>query len=124
METMEQLTPLDSPVWASPRDGNFEDRTDLYIEQGQIGEQMLNTACFTWTETLRVAATELWRRGEAERARVTLKARHQSVREFLWTRFGIITGARELWHRENWTPDRADLHEFLGALRDAKGMAH
>ncbi len=117
---MEQLAPLDSPVWASPKDGNFEYRTDLYIEQGRIGKLKLNNACYTWAETLRMAAAELWRRGEADRARVTLKARHQSVREFLWVRFGIVTGARELWYRENWTPDRADLHDFLGALRDTK----
>jgi hypothetical protein len=67
-----------------------------------------------------MAALELWRRGEADTARVTLKAGHQTVREFLRERFGIVTGARQYWHRENWTPDRADLQEFLGALRDAR----
>ena len=58
--------------------------------------------------------------GEADAARVTLKARRQTVRGFLLARFGIVTGAREYWHRENWTPDRADLHEFLGALRNPR----
>ena len=26
------------------------------------------------------------------------------------------------WHRENWTPDRADLQEFLAVLRDARAL--
>lgn len=94
--------------------------TDLYISKGQIGQRPLSSACYTWSEILQLAAIELWRRGEADGARVTLKAGRQSVREFLRVRFGIITRAREFWHRENWTPDRADLHEFLGALREAK----
>lgn len=34
--------------------------------------------------------------------------------------FGIVTGARQFWHRECWTADRADLQEFLMALRDAR----
>ncbi len=59
---------------------------------------------------------------EADAARVTLKARRQTVREFLRARFGIVTGAREYWHRENWMPDRADLRDLLAAIRSAKGF--
>jgi hypothetical protein len=70
-----------------------------------------------------MAALQLWRRGEADTARVTLKARRQTVRQFLRVRFGIVTGAREYWHRENWTPDHAGLQEFIGALREARRAA-
>jgi hypothetical protein len=98
--------------------------TDDYIRQGRIGSPELRKAgCYTWHETLRLVASELWRLGEAERARVTLKAGRQTVREFLRTRFGIVTGAREFWHRENWTPDRADLRDFLSALRRFKAQS-
>jgi hypothetical protein len=115
--------PSGNPVWASEKDGSVENLTDLYIEQGRIGQRQLSSACYSWGEVLRMAAIELWQRGEADAARVTLKAGRQTVREFLRTRFGIVTGAREYWHRENWTPDRADLQEFLGALRDARRAA-
>ena len=54
------------------------------------------------------------------RARVTSKAGRQTVREFLRTRFGIVTAAPEFWRRENWTADRADLQEFLKVLREAR----
>jgi hypothetical protein len=94
--------------------------TDCYIAQGRIGRIRLQSACYSWGEVLHMVALELWRRGEAESARVTLKARHQTVRQFLQQRFGIVTGAREYWHPERWTPDRADLKEFLGALRAAR----
>lgn len=30
---------------------------------------------------------------------------------------GILTGVRQAWHRPNWTPDRADLHEFLKTMQ-------
>lgn len=56
------------------------------------------------------------------RAGVTLRAGQKTVRQFLRDRFGIVTGAREYQHRPNWTPDRADLQEFLRALRDARAM--
>ena len=105
---------------ASLATGINDGLTDDYIQHGRIGGIELHKAgCYTWHETLRLVALELWRRGDADAARVTLKARRQTVREFLRTRFGIVTGAREFWHRENWTPDRADLQDFLGALRDA-----
>ena len=117
---MTQVSAVRSPVVASQTDGNFENLTDLYIAQGRIGQRLLSSACYTWSEVLRLAAIELWRSGEAERARVTLEARGQTVREFLRVRFGIVTGEREYWHPENWTPDRADLHEFLGVLRSAR----
>jgi hypothetical protein len=104
-------------------DGSFESLTDSYIGTGKVGARPLSSACYTWHEILSLVAIELWRGGEAERARVMLKtAGGPSVREFLRARFGIVTGAREYWHRENWTPDRADLQEFLGALRDAKAI--
>ena len=97
--------------------------TDLYIAQGRIGQRKLSSAWHTWSEVLNMAAVELWRRGEADAARVTLKARRRSVREFLRERFGVVTGVREFWHRPQWTPDRADLHDFLRALRDARRLA-
>lgn len=104
-----------------PAIGVNDGLTDDYIQHGRIGRIDLPKAgCYTWHETLRLVASELWRRGEAERARVTLKAGRQTVRQFLRERFGIVTGAREFWHRENWTPDRADLQDFLGALGDAR----
>jgi hypothetical protein len=102
---------------ASGTRGRAEALTDLYIAEGDIGRVSLSSACYTWHDTLRLVATELWKRGEAERARVMLKAGRVTVRQFLRERFGIVTGAREYWHRENWTPDRADLQEFLRALR-------
>jgi hypothetical protein len=67
-----------------------------------------------------MAAVELWQCGEVDATRVTLKAGRMTVRQFLRERFGIVTGAREYWTRPQWTPDRADLQEFLGALRDAR----
>ena len=95
-----------------------EDRSDCYIAEGRIGRFELSRGCHTWHEMLRLVAAELWRCGEAERTRVTLKAGGVTVRQFLRGRFGIATGAREFWHRETWTPDRADLHDFLRALRN------
>ena len=121
MQTAERVSPAVAGVF--PAIGVNDGLTDLYISQGRIGQRRLSSACFTWHETLRLVASELWRRGEAERARVTLKVGRETVREFLRTRFGIVTGAREFWHRENWTPDRADLQDFLAALRDARRAA-
>jgi hypothetical protein len=123
METVMQFCNAGSPVVAFLADDNFDDLTDLYISQGRIGLCDLSSACFTWSEVLRLVASELWRCGEADAARVTLKAGRQTVREFLRTRFGIVTGARQFCHRESWTPDRADLWEFLGALRNARSPA-
>jgi hypothetical protein len=60
---------------------------------------------------------------EADAARATLKAGRKTVRQFLRERFGIVTWVREYWHRENWAPDRADLQEFLGALRETRRAA-
>lgn len=107
---------------ASGNRGRAEDSTltDLYIHRGRIGQRQLSSGCFTWHEILCLASVELWRSGEANAARVTLKAGRQTVRQFLRERFGIMTGAREYWHRDGWTPDRADLQEFLGALRQAR----
>ncbi len=76
-----------------------------------------------WHEMCRLAAAESWRRGEAEHARVIVKAGRMTMRQFLRERFGIVTGAREYWHQENWTADRAELQEFLGALRNARRVA-
>jgi hypothetical protein len=98
-------------------------RTDLYIDSGRIGEWQLLSGCYTWHEALRLAAVELWRRGEADAARVKLKAGRQTVGAFLRVRFGIISGAREYWHRENWTPDRVDLQDLLRALRKTRTVA-
>jgi hypothetical protein len=97
-------------------------RTDNYMPTGKIGRADLSAGWYSWGEILTLAALELWRCGEAESARVTLKARRKTVRQFLRERFGIVTGAREYWHRENWTPDKADLHEFLGALRNTRAV--
>ena len=51
--------------------------------------------------------------------RARLKARVTSVRVFLRECYGIFTGPWEYWHLERWTPDRADLKDFLRALRGA-----
>ena len=93
------------------------DPSDLYLAQGRIGQHSLSDGCYTWGDTLRMAAAELRQRGEAEAAHVTLKSRQVTVRQFLLQRFGVATGRREFWHRAQWTPDRADLQEFLRVLR-------
>jgi hypothetical protein len=93
--------------------------SDLCIRDGRIGDRPLASGWHSWSDVLSLAA-ELWRTGEADSARVTLKAGNVTVREFLRQRFGIVTGAREYWHRPQWTPDRADLHEFLGVLRSMR----
>jgi hypothetical protein len=122
METVARVFAAGGPVRASQVvDGNSEVLTDLYIGTGKIGQHPLSSAFYSWPEVLRLAAIELWQCGEAEGARVTLKAAGgPSARAFLRERFGIVTGRREYWHRENWTPDRADLKDFLGALRCAR----
>lgn len=107
-----QVCAVESPVAAS-QDG----KTDSYIAEGRIGSQQLSSGCYTWHETLRLAAAELWRCGEAETTRVTLRSGRLTVRQFLRKRFGVVTGVREYWHRATWTPDRADLHEFLATMR-------
>ena len=108
-------------VPASRTDGSSEDLTDLYIGSGKIGQRPLSSACYTWHEILSLVAVELWRRGEAERARVTLKAAGgPSVRAFLRLRFGIVTGAREYFHDSHISADRADLKDFLRAMREAR----
>ena len=116
METTQVRAVENQPVALASLDGI----SDLYIPQGRIGRVDLSSACYTWHETLRIVAAELWRRGEAERARVMLKAGRLTVRQFLRERFGIVTGAREFWHRPHWTPDRADLQELLSAIRYAR----
>lgn len=93
------------------------DPSDVYLAQGRIGQHSLSDGCYTWADTLRMAATELRQRGEADAARVTLKSGKVTVREFLRQRFGVQTGRREFWCRPQWTPDQADLHEFLRVLR-------
>jgi hypothetical protein len=93
--------------------------TDLYIAKGPVGRTDLSAGCWTWHETLALVAADLTRNGEVESARVRLKARLQTVRAFLQARYGIFTGPREYWHRENWTPDRADLRDFLRACQRA-----
>ncbi len=108
---------------ASGMRGRDEALTDLYIADGKIGRVPLSSACYTWHDTLRLVAVELWRRGEAERTRVMLKAGGITVRRFLRERFGIVTGAREYWHRKNWTADRADLADFLRALRETRAIS-
>jgi hypothetical protein len=65
---------------------------------------------------LRLAAKKLHANGEADAARAWLRIGSITVRRFLDERFGILTGLRQTWHRSNWTPDRADLNEFLTAL--------
>ena len=119
METTRVRAVESQPVVLVSQDGI----SDLYIPQGRIGRVDLSSACYTWHETLRIVAVELWQRGEAERARVMLKAGRMTVRQFLRERFGIATGAREFWHRPNWTADRADLQEFLRAIREARSAA-
>ena len=63
-----------------------------------------------------MAAAELWRTGEADAARVTVKAGRVTVREFLRQRFGIVTGAREYWCPSHRTPREQDAREFLRVL--------
>lgn len=117
MTTMTRVSAVEAQVRASQETGARCDLTDLYIRSGKIGKTDLNNGCYMWGEMLSIVAAELWRRGEADAARVTVKAGRFTVRQFLRQRFGIVTGAREYWQRANWTPDRADLQEFLSALR-------
>lgn len=95
-------------------------RTDSYIEQGVLGQRVLADYCHSWAEVSRLAAEELWRCGEAESARLVLKSRKWTVREYLRWRFGVATGRREYFTPSYLTADRADLREFLAALRDAR----
>ena len=88
-----------------------------YLAQGRIGQHALSDGCHTWGDVLRMAAAEVRQRGEADAARDTLKSGKLTVRQFLLQRFGIVTGRREFWCRPQWTPDQADLHEFLRVLR-------
>lgn len=109
-----------SAVWPGvslPSGLHEDDLTDLFIKRGQIGDISLSSGCYSWAEVLNIVAAELWRCGEADAARVRLKAGDVTVRRFLRERFGIVTGRREFWHRPQWTPDRADLQELLGVLR-------
>jgi hypothetical protein len=95
-------------------------RTDCYISPGRIGKLDLRSGCFNWVEVLELAARELRRTGELSAARQAVQSGAVTVRQFLARRFGIVTGPREYWTRQGWTPDRADMHEFLGALRRAE----
>jgi hypothetical protein len=96
---------------------SFETLTDIYIRHGRIGERELSSACYTWCDVLPMAAVELWRCGEAEAARVTLKAGRVTVRQFLRERFQVVTGRREYWTPSHRTPDEQDAREFLSVLR-------
>ncbi len=75
MQTAERVSPAVAGVF--PAIGVNDGLTDLYISQGRIGQRRLSSACFTWSEVLQLVALELWRRGEADAARVTLKAGRQ-----------------------------------------------
>ena len=91
MEAMTQGRAVESPVGAFPQDQDA--LSDLVIREGRIGTRTLSHGWHSWGEVLSLAAAELWRSGEAEAARVTLKAGGVTVREFLRERFGIVTGA-------------------------------
>ena len=121
METMTRGCAVESPARAFQQEQGA--LSDLCIREGSIGARPLASGWHSWGEVLSLAAAELWRTGDAEAARVTLKAGKVTVREFLRQRFGIVTGAREYWHRPQWTPDRADLHEFLAVLRSSPTKA-
>jgi hypothetical protein len=64
------------------------DLTDLYICTGKIGQPPPSGGCFTWHKALRLAALELWRRGEAVATLITLKAGRQTVRHSLGRALG------------------------------------
>jgi hypothetical protein len=123
MQPMTRVSAVAPAVVLAQTDGS-ESLTDSYIGTGKVGARPLSSACYTWHDILAMVAIELWRRGEAEHARVMLKAAGgPSVRQFLLARFGIVTGSRQFWHRENWTPDRADLQEFLRAIQENKSRS-
>ncbi len=117
MKAMEQVSPVNSPVWASEVDGSL---SDSCIRQGRIGGRDLSHGWYSWAEALSVAAAELSNCGEVESVRVALSDGTQTVRQFLYERFGVVTGRRESWHRKDVAADEADLREFIGALREAK----
>jgi hypothetical protein len=94
--------------------------SDFYIPIGRIGAVNLNAGCYTWGEILNLAAAELWRTGEADAARVTLKAGRQTVRAFLRQRFGVVTGARQFFTPSHRKPDEQDAREFLSVLGVAR----
>ncbi len=97
-----------------------EDKTDSYIRPGRIGKLNLESGWFSWAEVLELAARELRRVGELGATRHAVQSGAVTVRQYLARRFRIELGRREYWHRRNWTPDQADAHEFLGALRRAE----
>jgi hypothetical protein len=107
MQTVARVFAAGSPVQVSQIiDGSSESLADLYIGTGKIGQRRLSSACYSRPEVLRLAALELWRRGEAEGTRVTLKARRQTVRQFLQARSGFMTGSREYFHDSHISADR------------------
>jgi hypothetical protein len=120
METTRVCAVSNPAVALGSRSGAEEYRTDSYISPGRIGKLDLRSGCFSWVEVLELAAGELRRTGELSVARHAVQSGAVTVRQFLFRRFGIVTGRREYWTRSGWTPDRADAHEFLGALRRAE----
>ena len=109
-----------SGVPGFPVTATASEKTDMYVAQGRIGRINLSSACHNWHEVLAMVAADLTRRGEDAAVRARLKARVISVRAFLQERYGIFTGPREYFHDSWMTPDRADLKEFLRAIREAK----
>jgi hypothetical protein len=119
METT-QMCANNPAVALDSRFGAEDHRTDSYITPGRIGKLDLNSGWYSWAEVLELAARELRRTKELGATRQAIASGEVTVRQFLSRRFGIELGSREYWHRRNWTPDRADAHEFVAALRRAE----
>jgi hypothetical protein len=91
---------------------------DDYIPSGCIpdvirgGVRNLSSGCYTFGEILDLAAHHIVWTGEAQAVEARLRA-GVTVREFLRTRYGVVTGAGE-------RGDRSDLKRFRSWLADAR----
>jgi hypothetical protein len=91
--------------------------TDSYIPSGRIGGRDLRHGVYTAYEVFQLAARDIGLLGRAREVTALLRARRQTVREFLTARYGVSIGPRQYWHDTRWTADEADLKDFLRMLR-------
>jgi hypothetical protein len=59
--------------------------------------------------------------GEDAAVRAMLRARHQTVRQFLAERYQVFTGPREYWRDPRFTADEADTRD-TGKLAGGQGL--
>ena len=66
----------------------------MYVPSGRVGWIDLSKGCYTGYEVFRLAAQDLAQRGLASNVAAMLQARHQTVRQFLADRYGVMMGER------------------------------